>query len=777
MLKRLLEMLRSERHLSAEVRAQLVDGLFHPFASLIAGALASAWIAATVTLVESDPVVTTIADIIVVIALARIAIGVRYLAGGAPAMKGHDRLWERTYSIGAGAFALALGLVCLTALTRIDNTALHLMLTTTTAGYAASITGRNAGRPWVALSQLYLAAGPMCLGLFMHDTMFYKVMAVALFVFMFGMTDITVSVRKTLVTALETRRRNADLAKSFEAQAQLFDDALNNMSHGLCMFDAEGGLLVWNAKFLSIVGRKGEKLEKGMSIDDLTGWLQECEDRKHDIQHLCDSIRLRAQASDARQNFVKLGAEQVVSVSSQKMDNGNTVIVFEDVTEQAKANERIQQLAWTDELTGLMNRAAFQELFQKNLKLRDAGQRLALHLIDLDHFKEVNDTLGHPMGDLLLQEVADRISTVSGEQTQVGRLGGDEFVVIQPLPDESAEPETLANAIIAELGRTFFVAEHRINIGASIGIAIAPTHGEKNDILLKRADMALYKAKAHGRNSAVVFENDLDFQAQERRLLELDIRAAISENQFSLVFQPIANVQTGKIELFETLIRWKHPARGFVSPAEFIPVAEETGLVTEIGRWVLREACANAAKWKGGIAVAVNFSAVQFTDRQFPEFLAETLRDTGMTPERLELEVTETALLDDNPETRDMLARFREMGIKVSLDDFGTGYSSLSQLRTFPFSKIKVDGSFVRDLGRDPSAGAVIHAVTSIGKILGMAVVAECVESEDQLSFLVDAGCTHIQGYLLGKPEPASRVPDILNAHSIGWVKQATKAA
>lgn len=777
MLKRFFEMLRSERTMSAEVRAQLIDGLFHPFASLIAGALAGLWIAATVTLIENDYIVTTLADAIVVIAIARIIIGVRYVSHGAPALNGHAIAWERAYAIGAGMFAASLGLVCLAALTRIDNPTLHLMLTTTTAGYAASITGRNAGRPWVALSQLYLAAGPMCLGLVLHDTTFYQVMGLCLFIFMFGMTDITVSVRKTLVTALETRREHAALAKNFEGQAQLFDAALNNMSHGLCMFDNEGRLLVWNDKFLSILDRTGEKLTTGMNFSELMQWLKKGTGRPVDLRRIADVIKTRTDAGSTRQSFVRLSGDQTISVSSQKMENGNTVIVFEDVTEQAKANERIQQLAWTDELTGLMNRAAFQELFKKKLQLRKSLDRLALHLIDLDHFKEVNDTLGHPVGDMLLQEVARRISKICGKDAQVGRLGGDEFIIIQTLDDNSGEPEDLAQALIDELGRTFNIAEHRINIGASIGIALAPGHGDKGDILLKRADMALYKAKAHGRNVVMVFENDLDFQAQERRMLELDIRTAIADSQFSLVFQPIASIDTGRIELFETLIRWHHPTRGYVSPAEFIPVAEETGLVSEIGRWVLAEACRYAMQWPEEIAIAVNFSAVQFTDHRFPEYVSNVLRKTGLKANRLEFEVTETALIDDDPDNLDMLTRFREMGIKVSLDDFGTGYSSLSHLRTFPFSKIKVDGSFVRDLGRDPSAAAVVHAVSSIGKILGMSVVAECVESEDQLSFLITSGCTHIQGYLLGRPVGPEKVLPVLSEHTEDWAEKVIEAA
>jgi diguanylate cyclase (GGDEF)-like protein len=765
MLKRLLEMVRSERALPEDIRRELVDGLFYPFASLIVGAVAGLWIAATVTILVEDLLVQFVADCIVVVALVRIAIGVRYIRLKKRGAVETWRDWELAYAAGGAAFALSLGLATALAMLRVDNGALHLMLATTTAGYAASITGRNAGRPWIALSQLYLAAGPLCLGLFLQGTPFYQFLGVALGLFLFGMTDITLSVRKTIVGALETRRRNGELAASFERQANLFDDALNNMSHGLVMFDRDGKLLVANFKLTRILMVSEKLFEAGTPLDTLVERLSE---DKHGERNapLCDAIVQSFRSKRAKQNFVKLNDGKVVAVSRQKMDNGNLVIVFEDVTEQAKAHDRIRQLAWTDELTGLMNRASFQEILRKSLGVLERDAAIALHLIDLDNFKTVNDTLGHPIGDQLLVEVAKRINEVAAEEGHVARLGGDEFVVIQALGRTEMTAEALARRILATLTQTFEVARHRINIGASIGIALAPDHGTTGDLLLKRADMALYKAKAQGRHTIVFFEDDLDLIAQQRRELELDIRTALAEKQFTVAFQPIIEIGTGSIASFESLIRWKHPSRGFVSPAQFIPVAEEMGLIVEIGRWVLEEACRHAAGWQSDAAVAVNFSAVQFQDRQFPMFLMGVLERTGLPANRLELEITETALLEDCPTNLEMLEQFRHMGVRISLDDFGTGYSSLSQLRTFPFNKIKIDGSFVRDLGREESSVAVIRAVTSIGRILGMAVVAECVESEEQLQYLASAGCDQIQGYLLGRPTAPADVPALIAAHA-----------
>jgi diguanylate cyclase (GGDEF)-like protein len=775
MLKRLVAMIRSERSLPVDLHRELVDGLFYPFASLIAGAIAGVWIAATVTLTVEDVVVRAVADLIVLIALVRIVIGLRYVSRGQIASITTFRAWEMAYALGAGLFAFSLGLVTFLALTRIDNPALHLLLTTTTAGYAASITGRNAGRPWVALSQLYLASGPMCLGLILHGSTFYVVMGITLFLFMFGMTDITLSVRQTLIAALETRRRNGELAALFESQANLFDDALNHMSHGLVMFDREGKLLVWNYKFARILMVSQKLFSKGMALETL---LERLASDKLGTRNgpLAETIAQSFRMKRAKQSFVRLTDGKVIAISRQRMDNGNVVMVFEDVTEQAKAHDRIRQLAWTDELTGLMNRASFQEVFKKALAVLDDDKQLALHLIDLDHFKAVNDTLGHPVGDLLLIEVSKRINAVAGEEGHVARLGGDEFVIIQDLTRSELTAEGLANCVIASLSETFEIGGHRINVGASIGIALAPQHGTSGDSLLKRADMALYEAKSHGRNTVTFFEDDLDLHAQQRRELELDIRTAMAERQFSLAFQPIIDVSDGDIVSFETLIRWNHPRRGYVSPAEFIPVAEETGLIIDIGRWVLEEACRHAATWPGKPGVAVNFSAVQFQDRQFPLFLTSVLERTGLSASRLELEITETALLEEGFDIRDMLDQFRDLGVRISLDDFGTGYSSLSQLRTFPFSKIKIDGSFVRDLGHDPSAVAVIRAVTSIGSILGMAVVAECVESEEQLQFLASAGCHQIQGYLLGRPTPAADLPALIERHAPADVKRLLAA-
>ncbi|WP_193337801.1 putative bifunctional diguanylate cyclase/phosphodiesterase [Devosia beringensis] len=774
MFKRFLSMLRSERALSLDIRLQLVNGLFYPFASLIAGALAGLWIAVTVTILVDDILVRITADIIVAIAIARIAIGLAYIRGK-QVTPASVATWELVYATGAGLFALSLGLVTFLALLRVDNEPLHLMLTTTTAAYAASITGRNAGRPWIALSQLYLAAAPMCLGLMLNPIAFYQIVGATLLLFMFGMTDITLSVRQTIVGALETQRLNAELAQASQQQAALFDDALNNMSHGLCMFDSDSNLLVWNQKFLDLLQHDGRGIAKGMQLQDLLQSARRQGTPARNVQ-LIEAIRDSVQSTGARKSFARLSDGAAVAVSHQTMRNGNVVLVLEDVTEQTEAHDRIRQLAWNDELTGLMNRASFNERLKKSLSRADHAPPLALHLIDLDNFKAVNDTLGHPVGDHLLVDVARRIVATVAGRGHVARLGGDEFVVIQPLHGQAADYQALADAILAGLGEPFDISGHNITIGASIGIALSPDHADTDDVLLKRADMALYKAKANGRQTIVVFEHALDVQVQLRRQLELDIRVAMANDQFSLAFQPIVEVASGRITALEALIRWQHPSRGLVSPAEFIPVAEDTGQIIGIGRWVVEEACRVLKTLDGEMVCAVNFSAVQFQDKSFPDFLAHTLQAHGIKPARLEFEITETALLDDSSSTRDMLAELGRLGVGVSLDDFGTGYSSLSHLRTFPFTKIKIDGSFVQDLPGSASAVAVIRAVCNIGQILGIAVVAEGVETQQQLQFLSTAGCSHVQGYLLGRPAPQERLATVLAEYSTARMRSLLAA-
>jgi len=458
---------------------------------------------------------------------------------------------------------------------------------------------------------------------------------------------------------------------------------------------------------------------------------------------------------------IKLGPEVLdLKVSAVMGDDGSYIgpmLTWALVTKEVEAESRIRQLAHFDTLTGLPNRYTFREELTKALAC--PGNRACLLYVDLDGFKLVNDTRGHRVGDVLLSEVASRIRTAcNAPAVTVGRLGGDEFAVL--LPHNNAESATaLAGRIIEALSAPYDVDYDRsIQLGASIGIALAPEHGEDADVLLARADMALYAAKAAGKGQAHVFSPDMEVRVQERVRLEAKLRDALETKSGLFVFyQPIVNVRTGKVTTREALVRWHHPQRGWISPGEFVPIAEQSSLIDQLGEFVLEQACRDAMLREDGARVAVNISAVQLGNGTLAPAVLSALVSSGLTPERLEIEVTETALLRAEAGAIDDLRRLRDMGVRVALDDFGTGYSSLSHLRMFPFDKIKIDGSFVKEAVDQPESAAVVKAVADLGKRLGVTTVAEGVETQAQLERIRLEGCTEFQGFLNGQPVPSER--------------------
>jgi diguanylate cyclase (GGDEF)-like protein len=395
------------------------------------------------------------------------------------------------------------------------------------------------------------------------------------------------------------------------------------------------------------------------------------------------------------------------------------------------------------------------------------GRLQALHFLDLDQFKTVNDTLGHPVGDRLLQSVAERLLDVLRETDTLARLGGDEFAILQTAIDSPLDATVLAGRMIAPLAKPFEIAEQQIVIGVSVGIAFAPQDGLDADQLAKCADLALYRAKADGRGVYRLFQAEMDARMQARRAMELDLHRALDGSQLELFYQPLIDLRARRIAGFEALLRWRHPTRGLVSPDQFIPLAEETGMIVPIGEWVLRQACAAATEWPDNLKVAVNLSAVQFKSRNLVAATVSALRESGLPANRLELEITETVMLHDTEATLATLHQFRELGIEIAMDDFGTGYSSLSYLRSFPFDRIKIDQTFVQELGSRPDCMAIVRAVAALGNDLGMAITAEGVETRQQLDALALVGCTEFQGYLFSRPVSGEQVIDLLRTMSI----------
>lgn len=434
-----------------------------------------------------------------------------------------------------------------------------------------------------------------------------------------------------------------------------------------------------------------------------------------------------------------------------------------DVTEKRQAEARIAHMAHHDALTDLPNRLLFHERLDEALsRVRRYGETLAVFYLDLDQFKNINDTLGHPIGDMLLQAVAERLRACLRDTDVVARFGGDEFGVIQMGLDGPAEAGAFAMRLVALLSQPYEINGHHVVIGASVGIALGPSDGEASDQLLKNADLALYRAKADGRGAYRFFEPGMDARVRARRSLELDLRNALSAGEFELYYQPLVSLASAAVTGFEALLRWRHPLRGMVAPAEFIPLAEEIGLIVPLGEWALRQACAEAATWPKALKVAVNLSSVQFKKGNLTHVVLTALASSGLPPARLELEITESILLAESEATLATLHRLRALGVSISMDDFGTGYSSLGYLRTFPFDKIKIDRSFISEVAENADCMAIVRAVTTLGASLGIATTAEGVETSEQLDWLRKEGCTEMQGYLFSRPIPASGIADLL---------------
>jgi diguanylate cyclase (GGDEF)-like protein len=435
---------------------------------------------------------------------------------------------------------------------------------------------------------------------------------------------------------------------------------------------------------------------------------------------------------------------------------------------------RIAFMAHHDALTGLPNRSLFNMQLHNALTQLGRGRTFSLLCLDLDRFKTVNDTLGHPVGDALLCQVAVRIGDCVREGDTVARLGGDEFSVVALDTAKREDAALIAGRIIRTLNESFTIQGHRLNIGCSVGIAMAPLDGSDAEKLLKNADTALYRAKTEGRNMHRFFESGMDQQLQWRQELEIDMRRAMTAGEFELHYQPLIEVASMRVSGFEALLRWQHTQRGSIPPVDFIPVAEETGLITELGELALQLACHEATGWPEDVKVAVNLSSVQFLDLRLLPLVFEALEHSGLAPDRLELEITESILLQRTEQTMDVLKSLRARGVRIAMDDFGTGYSSLSYLSSFPFDKIKIDQSFVRDLANNESSVAIIRAVTGLGKSLGITTVAEGVETREQFERLVIEGCTQVQGYYFGRPLPACDVPAVLE--SFGQTVTAMRA-
>jgi diguanylate cyclase (GGDEF)-like protein/PAS domain S-box-containing protein len=553
------------------------------------------------------------------------------------------------------------------------------------------------------------------------------------------------------------------------------DTAINNMTQGLLLFDAQARVVVCNQRYLDMYGLSRDVITAGRPFRDVIAHRKETGSFAGDVDAYVAEVMRDVGRSSV--NVMHTADGRAIQISSRPVADGGWVATHEDITERRNAEEKIAHLAHYDALTDLPNRTLFRNELERELTRVARGAQCAVLYIDIDEFKGINDSLGHPVGDELLKGIALRLRACVRGSDVVARLGGDEFAIVQTGVETHADITDLVGRIYDTIRQPFDCLGHSLLTDASIGIALAPRDGTDLDTLLKNADLAMYDAKADGRRTFRFFEPEMDARVQARRTLELELRHAagdgFAKGGFEVYYQPLLTLRDDTVVGCEALLRWRHPERGMISPAEFIPVAEDIGIINALGEWVMNTACAEAANWPCGIRVAVNVSPVQFRSASLALKVISALAASGLPAQRLELEITEAVLIRDDDTALEILHGLREIGVRIALDDFGTGYSSLSYLQRFPFDKIKIDRCFVTDIADAQCSSSIVQAVVNIATSRNMTTTAEGVETLRQKELLRALGCTEMQGYLFSAAKPASEVRELLIAHQAN----ATEAA
>jgi len=561
-------------------------------------------------------------------------------------------------------------------------------------------------------------------------------------------------------------KRQYELVREQEEKLQArnlqFDTAINNMSQGLCFFDADHRLIVCNERYIEMYDLPPGRVGPGTPLKEVVDLRFEAGSfpamTRDEYLKWRSTVAISDKPSDS---IVELKNGRTFLIRHRPMPDRGWVATHEDITEKRHAELKIEHMAHHDALTELANRIRLNERLEQALA-HASRSMIAVHHLDLDRFKAVNDTFGHHTGDKLLKIVAARLRELIRDSDTIARMGGDEFVIVQAPITGRDQATSLAERVISAVSEPFVIDGHQAAVGSSIGVAVSPDDGAAPDKLLRNADLALYRAKEDGRGTFRFFEAAMDEHMQSRRSMEQDLRKALPAGEFELHYQPVVNLQAGTISGFEALIRWNHPERGLIAPATFIPLAEESGFIVPLGEWVIRQACLTAAKWPEHLHVAVNISASQFRSAGLMQVIVGALATSGLKPTRLEIEITETVLLQDKAATLAILHQLRALGVRIAMDDFGTGYSSLTYLQCFPFDKIKIDRSFVKDITDNAGSLNIVRAVAAMANGMGMTATAEGVETTEQLDRITAEGCTEMQGYLFSHPLPAADIERLL---------------
>jgi diguanylate cyclase (GGDEF)-like protein len=670
------------------------------------------------------------------------------------------RRWDRDYFLGATAFSAVLGYSCYVALVQTDDAAAHITSVASTIALASGYVARNAGRPKFVAVQLLTFCIPMAIGLIAAHNPYYRYIGYFAFLYVAANIAITNSLHRNLLALSDANKQSKALASALHSQNLTLDAALNTMIDGLAMFDRSLKLAVSNAPHSTLYGLPETLALPGTPLTAIARFLVErqviSQDQLRDIRAALTELQATQQAT-SRELVTRGGLVLVVTLAPAA--EGGILMLTEDATQRKATEARIEQMARFDELTGLANRFEYStQIAEAFAKLERTGDAFALLYLDLDGFKQVNDSLGHDTGDHVLMETASRLRSAIRSNDQLARFGGDEFLLILPSADHVVVT-AIAQRMIDVMARAFDVDGKTVYVTASIGIAMAPHDGANPADLLRHADTALYKAKSAGRNTVMFFNPAMAEEMMERHEIEIDLRKACTDGTLELYYQPIIDLKTQKVVSREALMRWRHPTRGMVPPGVFIPIAEQSGLIAGMGDWAIRQACRDAASWEPGIGVSVNVSPLQFREpRRIVETVKDALLASQLESRRLMLEVTESLLIEDEKLALSVLDELRALGVTFALDDFGTGYSSLAYLSTYPFAQVKIDQSFTREVHTNEASKAVIEAVCQLARRLQMNVVVEGIETEQQRIAVQLLGAHRAQGFLFGRPEPLAGI-------------------
>ncbi len=761
-LSSLIDHVKNGRNLPDDVYVSFVSSLYEDPRSLLIGSVATIGTTIVAALRTGELLLFVCAVIMVLVCAARIADAWNF-AKRLPSLRDAETAtaWERRHFIGAATYvAVACAAFVITVATT-DDTLMRLFSFASTLAYLIAVSTRHFANIKLINTQIVCVVGAGALSMAVLFDPYYAIFAALHLPLMLNLRSSSEQLRTVVLKSL-------DAARSVRSLANRFDAALNNIPQGLCMFDANQRLVVANRRAGELLGASHVDADA-----DATSVLEGVQPRRI---LTAEDVGLPARSDDPtgiKHRFLETEDNRALAFTFEPTEEGGLVVLVEDVTDRRNNETAIARLARYDALTKLPNLTLLrEEMDRMRAQGLDKAGRCAVFGIGLDHFKLVNEAVGRANGDVLLCEVAERLRAIVRQSDLIARVGGDEFIIVQSPLKRVDQAELFAKRIIAILAEPFVIGDEQVNVTASVGVAMTLRDRLDPDVLLRNADMALSHAKTEGPSSSLFFDESMDIEAQARRTMETELRSALADGALEIFYQPLFNLQTQTVNNFEALLRWFHPERGAIAPADFIPVAEQIGVIVEIGNWVLREACLECKKWPEDVRVAVNLSPTQLKRGDLINTVKKALALAGLSANRLELEITEHALVEDSQTTRETLGKLRDMGVRISLDDFGTGYSSLSYLHSFPLSKVKIDRSFVEDVGSSERSLTLLRGVARLSSELGLAVVVEGVETMEQLRLITGDGTVNeVQGHLFSPAAPSSQVPMLLD------ISGASKAA